>query len=357
MKTNKFIEESKKIHECKYDYKNSKYINARTKIKIICKEHGEFEQLPGNHKRGNGCPKCIYNKLTKKEVLNQFKKIHGNKYDYSLVNYKGDDIKVKIICPEHGMFEQTPGIHKIGSGCRKCVGLEKLDNKIVVNQFKKTHGNKYDYSLIDYKNSATKVKIICPEHGVFQQTPNNHKSGKGCKKCAGLEKLNNEKVIEQFINTHGDKYDYSLINYVNAHSKIKIICKKHGEWKQTPNNHKNGNGCPVCLESSGERKIRNILNDKKIKSIPQYKFKDCKNILQLPFDFYLPDYNICIEYNGMQHYKTVEYFGGELGFKKRIVNDKIKKEYCHNNNILLIIIKYNESIEKKLTRKWKTLHL
>jgi len=289
MKTNKFIEESIKIHGNRYNYKNTKYTNARTKIKIICPEHNEFEQLPGNHKRGNGCPKCIYNKLTKKEVLKQFKKIHGDKYDYSLIDYNGDNVKVKIICSEHGVFKQVPGIHKLGSGCKKCAGLEKLDN---------------------------------------------------------------EKVVEQFKETHGDKYNYSLINYINAHTKVNIICPEHGRWRQTPNNHKNGNGCPICKESKGERKIRNLLNENKVNFISQYKFKDCKNILQLPFDFYLPEYNICIEYNGMQHYKPIEHFGGRLGFKKRIINDNIKKGYCEKNNILLITINYNEDVEKKLNLKW-----
>lgn len=352
MKTNKFIEESIKVHGDKYDYKNTKYLNAKTKVKIFCKKHGEFEQLPGNHKRGNGCPKCIYNKLTKKEILEQFKNIHGDKYNYSSVVYKGDNIKVKIICQEHGIFKQTPGIHKTGSGCKTCAGLDKLNNTTVVEQFKKIHGGKYKYSLVNYKNNSTKIKIICLEHGIFEQTPNNHKSGNGCKKCSGLERLDNKIIIEHFKKIHKNKYDYSLVEYIGAHTKVKIICKKHGEWEQTPNNHKNGNGCPVCKESKGEREVRNWLNNNKINFISQYKFKNCKNSLQLPFDFYLPEYNLCIEYNGMQHYKPIEHFGGDKEFKKRKINDKIKKEYCQKNNILLITINYNENVEKKLTRKW-----
>lgn len=346
-----FIDKSKKIHGDKYDYKNCDYINARTKVKIICKEHGIFEQLPNNHIRGCGCPKCIYNKLTNKEVLNQFKEIHGDIYDYSLVDYKGDGVKVKIICPEHGIFEQTPSNHKIGNKCKKCRG-RSLNNTELIDVFKKIHGDKYEYSSVLYKNNSTKVKIICPKHGEFEQTPNSHKSGSGCIKCAGLNKLDAGLVVKQFKSVHKNKYNYSLVEYINAHTKVKIICPKHGEFEQTPNNHKNGNGCPACKESSGEREIRNWLINNNINFEVQKKFDGCKNFNYLPFDFYLPEYNICIEYNGLQHYKSIEYFGGEDGLIQRKKNDKIKSEYCENNNIRLIIIKYNENINKKLTQKW-----
>lgn len=348
VKTNKFIEACEIKHNGRYDYSNVNYINARTKVKIICSEHGEFEQLPYNHKRGNGCPKCLYNKKNIKTILNEFKKTHGDKYNYSNVIYKSIDDKVKIICPEHGEFEQTPYYHRSGQGCPKCVG-KGLSNENIIQDFKNIHGDKYDYSKVNYINSSTKVTIICPIHGEFGQTPNNHKSGQGCFKCNGNEKKNITDVLQSFKNIHGDKYDYSIVQYINAHTKIKIICPIHGEFEQTPNNHRLGNGCPSCNESKGERKIRMWLEGNNIKYVPQHKFYDCKNILPLPFDFYLPEQNLCVEYNGLQHYKMVEHFGGEEGFNQRQINDKIKMEYCKNNNIPLIIIKYNDDINNKLT--------
>jgi hypothetical protein len=169
-----------------------------------------------------------------------------------------------------------------------------------------------------------------------------------CKKCYGNEKLTQSRAIENFKSFHGNKYDYSKVEYKNAHSKITIVCPEHGEFKQTPNNHKNGNGCPACCESTGEVQIRTFLENKCVKYMSQHKFLDCKNILSLPFDFYLPEYNLCIEYNGMQHYKPIEYFGGNIGFKKRKINDKIKVKYCKDHNISLLIIKYNENVNKKL---------
>lgn len=157
-----------------------------------------------------------------------------------------------------------------------------------------------------------------------------------------------DKFFEKCKEIHGNKYDYSKTKYINSSTKVTIICPEHGEFEQTPNNHRFGNGCPVCNESKGERKIRLWLEENNINFEPQHKFDDCKNILPLPFDFYLPDYNTCIEYNGLQHYKIVTYFGGNDGFKQRQINDKLKMEYCNNNNIPLLIIKYNDNILKRL---------
>ena len=288
-------------------------------------------------------------KLTNEEFIKNVKLLHNNMYDYSKVEYNGDNKKVKIICKIHGEFEQTPGNHKSGKGCPKCKG-KKLNNIDIINEFKKIHGDRYDYFCVNYVNGVTKVKIKCVEHGVFEQTPSMHKSGQGCKKCYGKEKLNHNIVIDNFLKTHGKKYNYSKVNYVNAHSKVSIICPEHGKFEQTPNNHKNGNGCPQCNESNGETKVRVFLEKNNIFYIPQHKFFNCKNSLSLPFDFYIPDANICIEFNGLQHYKPIEYFGGKKEFEKRKINDKIKQDYCIENSIELIKIKYNDDVEVKIQK-------
>ena len=163
----------------------------------------------------------------------------------------------------------------------------------------------------------------------------------------------NELFVYKSKKIHGDKYDYSLVNYINNKTKVEIICSEHGIFKQRPTDHLNGCGCPICRESKGEKKIRNFLNEKKIKFLPQYKFNNCKHILQLSFDFYLPEYNICIEYNGIQHYKPIEKFGGKNQFLIQNKCDNIKKEFCLKNNIKLIIIKYDNNILDELTNKLK----
>lgn len=287
-------------------------------------------------------------------------KIHDNKYDYSLVEYVDSKTKVKIICPKHGVFEQVPNNHLRQGGCPQCSNEKKakkfsLQSSDFIVKAKFVYGTKYDYSLINYKNSYTKIKIICQEHGVFEQTPGNHITNKrGCQKCSQKEKgeklsSNTVEFIKKSKIIHNDKYDYSNVNYKNAHIKVKIICSVHGEFKQSPNSHLSGVGCPVCKNSKGEEKIRKILQENDIKFDYQKSFDGCKNINKLYFDFYLPDYNMCIEYDGLQHFKAIKHFGGQKGLLETQKRDKIKDEYCKINNIRLLRIKYNEKISKILS--------
>ena len=184
--TEEFIKRAKEKFD--YDYSITIYKNKRTKIKFICPKHGIQEQLPENHIK-YGCGLCGREngyssvRLAQDKIIKRFKKIHGNKYDYSLVEYKNIDIKVKIICPIHGIFEQSPYEHLKGGNCPYCYGLYKT-TKQFIEEANKVHNNRYDYSLTEYKKAKIKVKIICPIHGVFEQIPNNHLSGQGCPDCS-----------------------------------------------------------------------------------------------------------------------------------------------------------------------------
>ncbi len=210
-----------------------------------------------------------------------------------------------------------------------------------VNRSSEIHKNKYDYSLVDYKNSKDKVKIICPIHGIFEQVAGEHIRGKGCKKCAmDYFKIDTKIFIERSNLKHKNKYDYSLVDYKNSKDKVKIICPKHGIFKQSPAKHINGTGCPYCRLSRGEMLIKNFLIENNVTFYPQKKFGECRNKLPLPFDFYLPDYNICVEYQGEQHIKPVKFFGGIDNFKKTQSRDLIKKEYCNKNKIRYLAIPY-----------------
>ena len=285
-------------------------------------------------------------KLNRDIFIQKSKEIHKDIFNYDLVEYKNVRTKVKIICHEHGVFEQLPWTHMKGIGCSKCQNLTKEN---FIRKSIKIHGNKYDYSIVELKNNKTKVKIICPKHGVFEQTPNNHLNGGSCRKCF-YERKNS--TTENFISKsniiHGHIYDYSLVKYEKSNKKVKIICKKHGLFEQTPHHHLGGVCCPICISSKGEKKVSEFLKRNNIFFNRQKSFDDCKNKRCLPFDFYLPDYNICIEYNGEQHYTINKHFGGIDGLNYTNKNDEIKKNYCKNKNIKLIIIRYDDDIEKIL---------
>ena len=349
------INEFKKVHGEKYDYSKVNYISSNLNVIIICPIHGEFNQRASVHQNGGGCPYCANNVAkTENQIINDFKKVHGDKYDYSLVEYKGRRNKVKIICCIHGVFEQSPQDHLRGSGCVKCSLLKrnrKTTEEIIIN-FKKIHKDNYDYSKVQYEGSnKRKVIIICKKHGEFKQNPHNHISGNGCPKCAKNQNLTQEEFEERANKMHNNKYDYSKANFKNVSSKVIIICPKHGEFEQLATNHiHNYNGCPKCKLSKGEIKVMNFLEQNKIEYNIEKTFKDCKNKKALPFDFYLPKHNICIEFQGKQHYEKENFFGGETALEYTKNNDKIKKEFCKKNGIKLIRIKYNKNIDEILNK-------
>lgn len=280
-------------------------------------------------------------KLNNEDIIKRLKIIYSDEYDYSLIDYTGYNNKIKIICKKHGIFEQTPKILLcLKNGCPKC-NMKVLSVSELIDRFNNIHNNKYNYTnFLSFKNNKDKIRIICPEHGEFYQKIVDHLKF-GCKKCS--RKFMD---LQLFINTankiHNNKYDYSLIDYRNNHTKVKIICKKHGIFEQRPNDHLMKRGCPHCNESQGELKIAEYLDNNSILYERQKTFIDCKNIKKLPFDFFLPDFNICIEYDGIQHFKSIKRWGGDISFLNRIKIDKIKTNYCKDNNLKLIRIRYDE---------------
>lgn len=289
-------------------------------------------------------------KLTIKDFVDRGNTIHEGKYDYGKVKYINTKSKVEIICPEHGVFEQTPEKHlNRGRGCPVCGGTEQITTDSFITRAKEIHNDVYDYSQVIYKKAKVKIKIICPEHGIFKQTPSSHIHQKtGCPKCSKKHQYSTKEFVTKSMEMHGDRYDYGKVEYKNNYTYVTIICDKHGEFKQTPSNHLRGKGCSICGNSHSETIISQYLNKHGIDYSHQHKFDDCKHLRRLPFDFYLPEYNTCIEFNGKQHYHIVEFFGGTKGFKQQQKRDKIKKEFCKEMGIDLIVIRYDEDIVKVL---------
>lgn len=274
--------------------------------------------------------------LTTEVFIEKAIKIHGNKYDYSKVKYVNSKTKVCIICPKHGEFWQFPNNHLSGHGCQKCV-LEKSykTNRMTSEEFikkaRKVYGDKYVYLNIEYINARTNVCIICPEHGEFWQTPDNHLHGHECPKCAHRSyKYTTEEWIKKAKEVHGDKYDYSKVNYTDNRTKVCIICKKHGEYWQSPHDHLRGNSCPKCKMSHLEEKVFLFLKNKQIEF--EYDVRNLEWLNGLTLDFYLPKHKIAIECQGLQHFEDSGFFKCKE-VKKR---DEIKRKLCEENGIKML---------------------
>jgi len=298
-------------------------------------------------------------KLTKEEFILKGKKVHNDTYDYSKTIYINCMEKVVIICPVHGEFEQTPLNHIQGNICKKCssklVSFNQRKNNEFIEKSNMKYNFKFDYSKVDYINRNTKVVIICPVHGEFMETPVNHLNRNGCNQCSKIDrlKLNKNKFIEQSKIIHNNKYDYSEVDYISDKIKVNIICEKHGIFNQQPNTHVNGSGCPKCSSSKGELRIQDYLLNNDIIFNREYKFDDCLYKKCLPFDFYLKEKNMCIEFDGKQHSRSIDFFGGDDTLKLTKIKDNIKNKYCLDNNIKILRISYKDynKIEKILSQE------
>ena len=348
--TEDFIAKARSIHGDKYDYSKVKYVNNSTKVCIICPEHGEFWQMPSNHLSGKGCTKCKYETICKKrkksteKFIKDARKVHGDKYDYSKVEYVNNSTKVCIICPEHGEFWQVSSSHLQGCGCPKCKGGVKYKHDEFLEKAIRIHGNIYDYSNTIYKNTKNKICIIChkknefgEEHGEFWQTPSIHLQGCGCPKCAN-KFLDKDLFIKRANTLHKNRFDYSKIEFINGYTKICIICPEHGEFWQTPSKHLSGQGCPACRKSKLEEQVEIFLKKYKIKYETQKQFKWLRYINLMSLDFYLPDYNIAIECQGKQHFLEKCTFSNNNKETLELVQerDDTKKRLCKENNVQLL---------------------
>lgn len=344
-----FIEECKSVHP-EYDYFKTKFSGIKKKMLITCPKHGDFYQLARYHILGGCCPKCSSESVVDgkrkgaKSFIDEAISVHGEKYDYSKVDYRNNRTAVCIVCPEHGEFWQIPSVHLNGGGCPKCAGKHHYSKEEIIAKFKKVHGEKYDYSKVDFKTIKDKVCIICHEkdefgveHGEFWQTPKNHLKY-GCKKCSNSF-LDQERFINKSRFIHGDYYDYSKVKFINTKTKVVITCPEHGDFLQEPNSHMNGRGCPLCKTSHLER----IVNDKfkKLGRLYLYQYHDKSIFGKQSLDFYFPSLKIAVECQGEQHYissfyksKGVEYAEEHLKYIQAL--DSRKRQLCKENGIELI---------------------
>lgn len=266
--------------------------------------------------------------------------IRDRKYKIELNNLKVLEYKthdeIRCVCKKCNY--EIIGNHRNLSN-KKCRYCNLIENSKLVKD------GVIEIIKIDEHGQGGLVYVKCNNGHMYRQDRRNLLANKGCKTCYTTNKSFKIKdVIVIFNRIHGDHYTYDLSNYRNLHTKIKISCKNGHTFHQKVSNHMQGKGCPICRESLGERTISKYLNDNKIRYERQKKFKECKYINHLPFDFYLLDHNICIEYDGIQHSIPVSVFGGQKEFEKTKIKDEIKDKYCLDNKIRLIRISYQDNI-------------
>lgn len=270
-------------------------------------------------------------KYSTEEFIKRAMEIHGSLYLYDQSIYTKSTDKITIICPIHGSFQQLAYEHLRGKGCKKCATLKTANEQrkttdSFVNDAVKIHGNKYDYSLTEYINKRTNVKIICSNHGVFEQKPEQHLKGSNCPKCAQearnlARSYDTEQFIQKSKEIHNDKYNYSLVKYISSRKKVKIICEKHGVFEQIAGHHLSGTGCPRCILvktiSNGEKEWLDSLNVNNLQR--QYYLNiDGKKIF---VDGYCSDTNTVYEYYG-------DYWHGNLNvFNKDDLNKSARKTF------------------------------
>lgn len=356
------------VHGNKYDYSKVVYTRMKDKVEIICPIHGSFFQEPHSHLKGYDCPKCALERRANKRrdttetYIAKAIKVHGDKYDYSKVDYKSSKDKICVICPKHGEFYIRPNDH-INShrGCPMCYNekrgtSQKLTKENFIEKSKIIHNDKYDYSKVEYINSKTKVCIICPDHGEFWQEPSSHLSGRKCPLCAKNEssvkrRLSTDDFIVRAKKVHGDKYDYSNSEYFGINEPISILCNIHGEFKQIASYHLSGNGCQQCAKEMTDSVSEKELCDFIRNNYDGITMQNYRSILSgnKELDIYLPSKKIAFEFDGL-------YWHNEKNQPSRSYHVN-KTNECADKGIQLIHIFEDEWIYKKDIVKSRILHL
>ncbi|MCD8208245.1 MAG: hypothetical protein LUD72_09945 [Bacteroidales bacterium] len=350
-----------------YNYSQVVYVNSNTPVNIICPKHGVFLQTPHNHLTGQGCPECGKEKNTKKrtktteQFIEDAKKVHGHKYDYSMTEYVNNKVAVTIKCRQCGkIFEQTPNRHLKGEGCPRCALQSRASKRSLtyeefIEKAVAKHEDKYDYSDVVYKNGSTKISIKCRQCGkTFEQTPHAHLNGCGCRSCsykhrATKQTYSREKFIEKARRVHGDRYNYDKVEYIKSHDKVCITCPDHGDFWQMAYCHLNGEKCPKCKQSRLEKSIMELFDREGMEYFAQWTVDW---LGKMSLDFYLPLYHIGVECQGAQHYRPIDFAnrGTEWArgqYIKATERDERKRLLCEENDVRLLYYTEEKGIKEE----------
>ena len=329
-----FLERARNKHGYKYKYPSLKD-KVLSKDIIDIEYNGViYKQKVVKHILLGRCPEKSKPTKNTEQFIKEAREVWGDKYDYSLTKYKGALKKVKIIY-DGITFEQIASSHLKGKCCEKILTKENFIRKSI-----NKHGNKYDYSLVNFISGD--VPVLIGYQGVFfSQKPYEHLNS-SISKNKIFSCITKEEFIDKSDLIHDFKYNYDKLDYIKANISVIITCPIHGDFNKTPISHLQGYGCPDCTESKAKNNISKFLEKNNIIYYKQHRFQGCKSLYPLPFDFYIPSTRTCIEFNGIQHFQPVIHFGGVESFERIKINDKIKEDYCEDNYINLIRIRYDQ---------------
>ena len=362
----KFLTEIKEKFGDKYDFSRYKYVNQKTPGDIYCGEHDLWFKKDWIHlRRGQACPLCSpHKKRTQEQFKQEYSKKYHDEYDLSNIHFIDMHTKIYPYCPKHNRTFPIMSTKLLlaGQGCPECrynksSAKRRRNFEDLIDESNKIHNNKYDYHLItNYKNESTPYPMICPEHGIFMRTFNAHITARqGCPecgkiKCAQTRTLSYDEVIEKAKKVHNGKYDYiDKGDYINTSSFLHCSCPIHGQFDQPTNNHLFGQGCPICKESKLEKEVAKLLDENNIIYERQKTFDWLKYKRLMTLDFYLPDFNIAIECQGIQHFEPTKHFEENNVLLDR---DRVKYFLCKDNNINILYIvtdiRYNPSLSEDI---------
>lgn len=327
MTKKKFLERARLLHGYKYEYPN---LND----KILLSDHidivfnGEiYTQKVNNHINLKRCPEKSTKVKTTDQFIRDARLVWGEKYDYSLTEYKGSSKRIKVIY-DGVILEQKASSHLLGKSPER--NISNKEN--FIKKSKKIHGDKYDYSLVDFKSAEDEV-IIGYNGKFYKQKPYSHLSGHmPDRKCLSTMKTDEDFILEASF-VHDGKFIYDNVRYTGNKKNVTITCPYHGEFYETPSSHLIGNGCRECVEFIGNKKISKFLDRRGLDYTRQYRIES------ILFDFYIPSIRTVIEFNGKHHYQPLDSLDKYLNIKN---SDKSKLEYCNENYINLISIKYDQ---------------
>jgi len=367
-----YIDRCTKLYGDKYDLSETIYTGHANKIKVICRIHGPFYISPIEFIRNHGCQKCGGNySMSNEEYIEALGKVHGDKYDLSLVNFTGTRHRVIGICEKHGEFTLRADHFLSGGNCPQCARLATIEKtRSNTEEFKEkvkaVHGDKYNFDKSVYTGSQDEITVTCSKHGDFKSIPSRLLLGNGCYSCSSetanitKKKIKEESAETRFdsfvtraIKIHGNKFKYHFKDFVDMKTKTRITCNKHGDFWQAPSSHIQDIGCPSCNESKGEKAVDEILGKLNLERIREYKIPEVKKQYnkEYEYDFCLPKYKVLIEFHGRQHYEPVDIFGGQDGYEILIKNDFAKETLAKVFQYKLIVI-HHKLLEGGMLEKY-----